>query len=276
MEQVGVFNAGMSDGRLSTPGTLMWVSADTGSEFSQARQYCIAHAPQIAMRASVGEGLGRPAAEVRAIVVAQNQRTEVSRPLIRDLREAYPQARILCLMGACCEGMYAKVLDPVFSKAERVYCHQWAQVLPEWLRCCGALVTPEKSFSRSVAVVSATPAIGSALMDLAESAGAVTLWCRDVCSWQMRQVDAVWWDDSVAGAVSATQWKERLEKCSTADQSPVHAWIANAPRCSQVKAAAEGGISLTLSKPHRIEPLLSLLENCRPGQAKATEGLRVA
>ena len=107
-------------------------------------------------------------------------------------------------------------------------------------------------------------------MDLAESAGAVTLWCRDVCSWQMRQVDAVWWDDSVAGAVSATdQWKERLEKCSTADQSPVHAWIANAPRCSQVKAAAEGGISLTLSKPHRIEPLLSLLENLSAGAGES-------
>ena len=129
---------------------------------------------------------------------------------------------------------------------------------------------------RSVAVVSATPAIGSALMDIAESAGAVTLWCRDVCRWQMRQVDAVWWDDSVARAATSDQWKERLEKCATADRSPVHAWIANAPRCSQVKAAAEGGISLTLSKPHRIEPLLSLLGTCRPEQAKSTAGLRVA
>ena len=84
------------------------------------------------------EGLERPAAEVRAIVVTQSQR--ISSLAISDSgpAEAYPEAKILCLMGACCEGMYAKVLDPVFSKTERVYCHQWAQVLPEWLRCCGA------------------------------------------------------------------------------------------------------------------------------------------
>ena len=276
MDHVGVFNTGMTDERLSTPGTLMWVGADAGFEFLEAQRYCIAHAPQIAMRASVMEGLERPAAEVRAIVITQTQRIAVSRSQIRDLREAYPKAKILCLMGACCEGMYAKILDPVFSKTERVYCHQWAQVLPEWLRCCGAIVASENMNFRSVAVVSATPAIGSALMDLAESAGAVTLWCRDVCRWQMRQVDAVWWDDSVARATTSDQWKERLEKCATADRSPVHAWIANAPRCSQVKAAAAGGISLTLSKPHRIEPLLSLLGTCRPEQAKSTAGLRVA
>ncbi len=276
MDQVGVFNTGMTDERLSTPGTLMWVGADAGFEFLEAQRYCLAHAPQIAMRASVMEGLERPAAEVRAIVITQTQRIAVSRSQIRDLREAYPEAKILCLMGACCEGMYAKILDPVFSKTERVYCHQWAQVLPEWLRCCGAIVASENMNFRSVAVVSATPAIGSALMDLAESAGAVTLWCRDVCRWQMRQVDAVWWDDSVARAATSDQWKERLEKCATAGRSPVHAWIANAPRCSQVKAAAEGGISLTLSKPHRIEPLLSLLGTCRPEQAKSTAGLRVA
>lgn len=276
MDQVGVFNSGIIDSRLSTPGTLMWVSADAGSEFLEARQYCLAHAPQIAMRSSVAECLTRPAADVRAILVTQSQRIDVSRNLIRDLRESYPNARILCLLGACCEGMYSKVIDPVFSRAERVYCHQWGQVLPEWLRCCGTMVAAESAISRSVAVVSATPAIGSALMDLAESAGAVTLWCRNVCRWQMRQVDAVWWDDSVAVATSAIHWKERLEKCSTADRSPVHAWIANAPRQSQVKAAVEGGISLTLSKPHRIEPLLSMLGTCRPEREKSTAGLRVA
>ena len=276
MDQVSVFDSSMMDERLSTPGTLMWVGADVGFEFYQAQQYCIAHAPQFAMRASVVDGLERPAAEVRAIVVTQSQRKAVSRSQIRDLREAYPEAKVMCLMGACCEGMYAKILDPVFDKAERVYCHQWAQVLPEWLKCCGAIVSTKEMNAQSVAVVSATPAIGSALMDLAESAGAVTLWCRDVCRWQMRQVDAVWWDDSVAGAATAMQWKERLAKCTTTDRGPVHAWIANAPRCSQVKAAKEGGISLTLSKPHRIEPLLSLLRTCRSGLAKSTAELRVA
>ena len=276
MDQVSVFDTRMMDERLSTPGTLMWVGTDAGFEFLEAQQYCIAHAPQVAMRASVVDGLERPAAEVRAIVVTQSQRTAVSRSQIRDLREAYPEAKVMCLMGACCEGMYAKILDPVFDKAERFYCHQWTQILPEWLRCCGASVSTKEMNFQSVAVVSATPAIGSALMDLAESAGAVTLWCRDVCRWQMRQVDAVWWDDSVAVAASSAQWKERLEKFSAVGRAPLHVWIANAPRWRQVQAAAEGGISLTLSKPYRIEPLLSLLEASQSGHTKSTAELRVA
>lgn len=276
MNQVGVFNSSITNEQVSTTGTLMWVSTGADAEFSEAYQYCLAHAPQIALRSSVSEGLVRPATAVRAIVVAQSERSDVSRHLIRDMREAYPEARILCLMGSCCEGMYAKVLDPVFSNTERLYCHQWSQVLPEWLRCCGAAVASEDTMCRSVAVVSATPAIGSALMDLAESAGAVTVWCRDVCRWQMRRVDAVWWDDSVATAVSAEDWSRRVNQFSNQGWSPVHAWIANAPRHGQVKAAAAGGVALTLSKPYRIDPLLSLLGCGRSDQTGVTTALRVA
>lgn len=276
MDQVGVFNSGIVDQKRSRPATLMWISADAGAEFLEAYQYCIAHAPQVAIRSSVADGLHRPASEVQAIVITQSQRPELSGGLVSELRNAYPDAKIICLMGSCCEGMYAKVLDPVFSKSERIYCHHWRQVLPEWLQCCGAVVTSIDTICRSVAVVSATPAIGAALMDLAESAGAMTIWCRDACRWQMRRVDTVWWDDSVAGAASAEQWSQRIKQFSTAGWSPVHAWIANAPRHSQVKAANEGGVALTLSKPHRIDPLLSLLGGCRAGKTVSTASLRVA
>ena len=277
MNQVGVFNSVPPQEELSAPGTLMWISEDAGDEFLKAYQHCVAHAPQIAMRSSVVDGLQRPAAEVRAIVITQRQRIMPSRSLVRDMREAYPQARILCLMGSCCEGMYAKVLDPVFSKSERLYCHQWGQVLPAWLRCCGAVVPVSDRTCRSVAVVSATPANGSALMDLAESAGAVAFWCRDVCGWQMRRIDAVWWDDSVAVPATADQWSQRVKPFLRTDGAPLHAWIANAPRCSEVKAASEGGVALTLSKPYQVQTLLSLLGNSRSGQpTESSASLRVA
>ena len=276
MNQVGVFNSVPSQEEFSDPGTLMWISEDAGEEFLEAYQHCAAHAPQIAMRSSVVDGLQRPAVQVRAIVIAQHQRIMPSRSLIRDMREAYPQARVLCLMGSCCEGMYAKILDPVFSKRERLYCHQWAQVLPAWLRCCGAVVPVAGNPCRSVAVVRATPANGSALMDLAESAGAVAFWCRDACGWQMRRIDAVWWDDSVAVAATADRWSQRLKPFVRNDGAPVHAWIANAPRYSEVNAASKGGVTLTLSKPYQIEPLLSLLGIGRLGQAESSASLRVA
>jgi len=276
MNQVGVFNSVHTQEELAAPGTLMWISEDAGDEFSEAYQYCVAHAPQIALRSSVVDGLQRAASEVRAIVITQRQRIMLSHSRVRDLREAYPHARILCLLGSCCEGMYAKVLDPVFSKSERIYCHQWGQVLPAWMRCCGAVVPAPAGTCRSVAVVSATPANGAALMDLAESAGAVAFWCRDVCGWQMRRIDAVWWDDSVAVAATADQWSQRVKPFLRAHGAPVHAWIANAPRRSEVKAACDGGVTLTLSKPYQVEPLLSLLGICRSGQDELSASLRVA
>ena len=78
------------------------------------------HASQIAIRSSIADGLKRPAAHVRAIVVTQSERNVPSRGLVRDLREFYPEARVLTLLGTCCEGMYAKVIDPVFTRSERL------------------------------------------------------------------------------------------------------------------------------------------------------------
>jgi hypothetical protein len=70
MNQVGVFNSVPSQEEFSDPGTLMWISEDAGEEFLEAYQHCAAHAPQIAMRSSVVDGLQRPAVQVRAIVIA--------------------------------------------------------------------------------------------------------------------------------------------------------------------------------------------------------------
>ena len=274
MNQVGVVHSG--DSHEQNPGTLMWVSNDENAEFSEAYQYCLAHASQIAIRSSIADGLKRPAAHVRAIVVTQSERNVPSRGLVRDLREFYPEARVLTLLGACCEGMYAKVIDPVFTRNERLYCHQWRQALPAWLQICDAVVPVRTGACRSVAVVSATPATGSALMDLAESAGAVAIWCRDGCRWKMRSIDSVWWDDSTALAVSAEQWRERLRQFSGAGREPVHAWIANAPRGSQVLEARAGGVALTLSKPFQIAPLLALLDSSHSQEGDASAALRVA
>ena len=112
-------------------------------------------------------------------------------------------------------------------------------------------------------------------MDLAESAGAVAIWCRDGCRWKMRSIDSVWWDDSTALAVSAEQWRERLRQFSGAGREPIHAWIANAPRGSQVLDARAGGVALTLSKPFQIAPLLALLDSSHSQEGDASATLRV-
>jgi len=276
MNQVGVFHTGTADDSVPLLGTLLWIGDAAGTEFNPAYQHCLAHAPQVAVRGSMAEAFQRPAAAVRGIVIAQSERSLVSAELLAQLRQRYPQAEILCLMGSCCEGMYAKVLDPAFARTERLYSHQWRQVLPLWLQNCGSLEAPATGRCRSVVVVSATPAFGDALMDLAESTGATTIWCRDASCWQVRRVDAVWWDDSVAFATTAAQWRQRTHHFSTSHGKPSHVWIANAPRHSQQLAAAAGGVSIVVSKPFRIESLLGMLDLTEVDADTSDASLRAA
>ena len=277
MNQVGVFQAGLTaEDSIPALGTLLWIGDESDSEFKAAYEHCIAHSPQVALRSSMAEVFRRPAAAVHGIVIAQSQRTLISSELLGQLRRCYPHAEILSLMGSCCEGMHAKVLDPALSRTERLYSHQWTQVLPGWLQNCGGFELPAAGRCRSVAVVSATPAIGDALMDLAESTGATTIWCRDVSRWQVRRVDAIWWDDSVAYATTAAEWRKRTDRFSSGEWKPNHAWIANAPRHRQLIAASAGGVSLVVSKPFRIDALLAMLDTGQGNSDTSYSNLRVA
>ncbi len=246
---------------LATLGTLMWIGESTSPEFSDAYQHCLAQVAQLALRRNFDDALCRPAAAVRCILVAQSTRQQLDRRCLEMLRETYPQASFLNLQGTLCEGMRG-LTDPTFGP-NRHYWHRWNQILPEWLGSCGVASECSQQLSqlgcRSVAVLTSTFAAGESLMDLAESAGATAVWCRSPDKRRVRNVDAVWWDDSVVGPTSSLGWRERIAAFGSQGRTPQHAWIVNAPRLEEQLQATRGGIDLVVSKPHRINCLVAML-----------------
>lgn len=249
----------------SALGTLMWIGESTSPEFNQAYQHCLTHVAQLALRLNFDDALCRPAAGVRCILVAQTTRHQLHRRCLEMLREAYPQASFLNLQGTLCEGMH-RLPEPAFGP-NRHYWHRWNQVLPEWLGSCGVANHDSQPLSqigvRSVAVLTSTFAAGEALMDLAESAGATAVWCRQPETHRVRNVDTVWWDDSVAGPASRQVWRERIAAFGSASEPRQHAWIVNAPRLEEQREAIRGGIDVVVSKPHRINCLADMLASPR-------------
>lgn len=243
----------------STIGTLMWIGESTSPEFHDAYQHCLAHAAQLALRRNFDDALCRPAAAVRSILVAQSTRQQPDRRCLDLLCEKYPQASFFHLQGTLCEGMRA-IAEPTFGINQH-YWHRWNQVLPQWLDSCGVSnalshqITPVGC--RSVAVLTSTFSAGEALLDLAESAGATAVWVRRPETHRIRNVDTVWWDDSVAGPTSRREWQERIAAFS--GQPTQHAWIVNSPRLNEHREATRGGIDMVVSKPHRIDCLVQML-----------------
>jgi hypothetical protein len=192
-----------------------------------------------------------------------------------SLARLYPEASILNLMGTLCEGM--PVTEDGTRGVDRLYWHRWNQVLPQWLSPCG--VRPEQSHgcSTSVAVLASTFACGEPLLDLAESSGATAVWCRSPESLRIRNVDAVWWDDSLAPPTSYQGWRNRISAFSAGGPRTQHAWIANSPRHDQQRHATRGGVDVVISKPHRIEGLLSMLAHTDVNQSVgSTTALKAA
>ncbi|MGI9470458.1 MAG: hypothetical protein ACR2NZ_02920 [Rubripirellula sp.] len=257
-------------------GTLLWIGDASNHEFSAPRKFCTEQSPQIAIRHSLDDAMQRPAGGVRAILIAESTRRPVTHDVVTQLRLLYPKAAIACLMGAGCEGMHAKELQPALARTERFYCHQWNQFLPSWLAQCGSTTEHHGEECRSVAIVSASMATGETLMELAESVGTTAVWCRDENPCHVRRVDAVWWDDSVARPATAERWRQRIERFASNDFSPQHAWIANLPRPAQRASAEAAGVSLVVSKPYRIDVLVNMLNASTNLGSMATPQLRAA
>ncbi len=242
-------------------GTLMWVGDAAGPEFKEAYEYCVSNVSQLALRRNLDDALCRPASNVRCILFAQSLRRQMNHRLVDVLLDSYPQASVLSMLGSLCEGLATAAL-PNMARADQVFWHGWNQVLPKWLRLCGAVETAVRNEPfRSVAVVASTMATGEPLLDLAESAGVTAVWCQTTNPFHVRNVDVVWWDDSVAGPASAPTWRTRISSFETDHRSPRHAWIANAPRYHQCDEAKQGGIDVVISKPHRIECLLEMFDD---------------
>lgn len=242
-------------------GTLMWIGESSSPEFEDAYQHCLASTSQLALRRNFDDALCRPAAAVTRILVAQSTRHPLDRRCLELLRDAYPEASFLNLQGTLCEGM-RPMQESLFGPNHH-YWHRWNQVLPQWLergdRAMDHAQAPSDLGCQSVAVLTSSFSAGEALMDLAESAGATAVWCRSPDKHRVRNIDAVWWDDSVASPTSQEGWSERIAAFGFSSQTARHAWIVNAPRLNEHREAIRGGVELVVSKPHRIDCLVAML-----------------
>ncbi len=234
-------------------GTLMWIGDTSAVEFRGALEYSLVNVSQIAFRRDADEAISRPASDLRWILLAQANRHWLDpQPLI----DRYPAARAIALLGPLCQG-----LGSPFG----IQCcdwSRWQEVLPGWL---GIDHQPSPR-CRSVAVIASTLSSAEPLLELAESAGATAVWCRHPQSKGVRNVDAVWWDDSIATPACQATWHSRLTSFSGFDRGVQHAWIANSPTPHAAREAQAAGVQWLVAKPHRIDALLGMLE--RPAEIR--------
>jgi hypothetical protein len=248
----------VSFGRDPALGTLMWIGDPALPEFQDAFHYCVANVAQLAIRKNFDDAQRQPAANVYRILVVQLTQQAVDGEGFGQLTDLYPDALSMSLVGTLCEGMGAP--SGSSHRLKRHAWHRWNQLLPSWLGVTGEATESVKPARSSVAVVTATYAAAEALMDLAESAGATAIWCRGADTHRVRNVDVVWWDDSVAKPTSSRQWRERIAAFASAGRNLQHAWIVQTPRLDERREAINGGIDVVVSKPHLIDCLLETLQ----------------
>jgi hypothetical protein len=161
------------------------------------------------------------------------------------------------LLGPLCEG----IRNSSVSGAMRVPWHRWDQVLPKWLR--GARdsdpVPQSDGEATSVAVVASSFSVAEAYLDLAASHSVTAVWCHSADSMRIRNIGAVWWDDSIAIAAIPKIWNQRVRRFDSDGRRVRHTWIANAVTRDQLESARSGGIDHVISKPFCITSLLRTL-----------------
>lgn len=243
---------------MNEPGTLMWIGERYSREFADAFAFCEASVAQLAVRSTLQDVVKRPAVAVNRIIVTQPTRSPLETFALQSAVRRYAGAELMKLQGSLCEGMRT----PSEPEVDRThYWHQWSQVLPTWLTCCGVQQTSEET-SRSVAVVAENLNQGEALLDVAAAAGVTALWCPGGKAHLVRNVDTVWWDDSVAKPANRQVWSNRIAQFQSSGGTN-HVWITSAPRTQHIDEASHGGIHSVISKPMRIDVLMSSLGKSR-------------
>jgi hypothetical protein len=241
----------------SSAGTLLWVGHRETAEFKPIFEFCVENASQVAVRRSIDDALRHPADHVIGIILARPNRARVDESSVNELISRHGGAQAMQLIGPLCAGdRHDKLALP------QVYWHQWTPVFQQLLRPCG-LDAPTAPTARvkSVAIVADIAASADPLMDLAASYSAAAVWCRRPESFQARNFDVVWWDDSIAKPTNEVLWRQRMDtigrRCNT---SPRHVWLTNMPDSESVQTAQRAGVDVVLSKPSRIESLLATLD----------------
>lgn len=240
-------------------GTLLWIGPRDGDEFSPPHRFCETTASQIAWRVNVDAALNRPASDVHCIVIAQDNRAPISDAALDAIAKLYPASARLNLLGSMCEGVCRYPV--AFFGGDRHYWHRWNQILPDFVRSCGVVEEMDRR-ATSVLILASRFTDAETLLDLAESTGATAVWSRSADTVRVRNVDAVWWDESVAPATTADVWTMRVG--AIGNNATRHAWIASGIRADQWTAAIGGGVETVVSKPYRIDPLVDML--CQSGE----------
>jgi len=232
-------------------GTLIWVGDTSAAEFRGAVEFCLLHVAQLAFRRDVAEAGARPASDVRWIVYAHRHRDQFDDA---QLAADYPHAKSLHLLGSLVQGHRHSLGGTAIDW------HQWDQVLPGWL---GLALQPRPK-CRTIVVVAASLAIAEPLLELAGSYGATAIWSRHAGDHSVRNVDAVWWDDSVANPVAAHQWRLRTKLFARRGRPVEHAWITHTGRIDDHQNALIGGVRVIAAKPYGTSRLVAMLEQQAP------------
>ena len=246
-------------GETDAPGTLLWIGERSSEEFRDAFEHCQASASQVAVRQNLDDAFLRPAATVKAIVVTRLTTKQHCEGQLRRLADSYPDATFIQILGSLCAGERPSS-SKVFGE-RTIYAHQCNQYLPTWLSECGVKSIVESRAPSSILIVAHQHSNAEPLMDLASSAGIPTLWCKRPSGNLVRNVSAVWWDDSAARPTTTRNWQHRINEIEASNRQIEpslrcrHVWLACWPRHQQIRTAIDGGIDLVISKPHEISLL---------------------
>lgn len=259
--------ASASAGGLAPAGTLLWVGDRDLPEFSDAYRYCESAVSQLAYRRDLGDAMRRPADAVRRIVITSPTRTRLDDPLLRDVCREYPAAEAVRLLGPLALG--GKRDGGGSTRSQALPWHQAATFLVDWLGPAAAddpkRVVGDRSSDRSrcVAIVAAGVIQAEPLLELAASAGAAAVWCRQPDPFRVRNIEIVWWDESAAPAETPAGWQRRFDDLAGFDRlgAKRHAWCVASPHLSDCRAARDAGVERIVVKPGRIGPLVEMLHS---------------
>ncbi len=257
---------------VSCLGTVLWIGERRTMEFRQAYQYCENASSQIAHRRNLEEAILRPAQDVQRVVVARVDRESVRQPLVETLSRKHDGAQWISIEGPLCAGASRRQTEcPLVNVAgaTRCYSHQWQTCLPAWLQSQQetSTITDDQSSRRavrSVGVICDQYHNAETLLDLAESWDVTSVWFPSANRLRMRNLDVLWWDDSVASAAMMNDWKLPLsrEGSSPLSRAVMHVWLTHCTCPVAAVNAKRCGMSVVITKPLRIESLLSTL--CDP------------
>lgn len=265
------------------PISVLWVGDQRRAEFAAAWSSLAAHAvvcpaadSRAAQRLLASQDGSDELTPPDLVVVAQTYPGQNSAADIDSLRQLVPLSPVVALLGSWCEGE-SRSGQP-WAGAERVYWHQWGPRFElELARLAGgqppqwSLPATTSDEERLLAVAPQSGLGGQGVVAIRARSRDVAQLLADACRRRgyapivvsgpphetrlQGAVAAVWeGDDCLDDAV-----REITQLCSAIAPAPVVA-LLSFPRVDDVRLAVAAGAAVVMSKPLRVDELLSQLE----------------